>query len=218
MTEPGSRAPVTHCRRPQRNFEQAERGSGHCHRTRISFISSQLSMAGLISPKPLSYLQHGIQYNPYQRAGVVAYSDNQNAAGNQLTIHTPDQSLAAMMEGSPALTMAAHEEHKIYTLVIQLLDPGSRESALLELSKKREQFDELALVLWHSFGKLSPRFSSSVPSNRYQVLCRPCSRKSSRFTRCSHLPTSLPTSPIVSATHLRSFSASLPTLTLDNSF
>lgn len=35
--------------------------------------------------------------------------------------------------------------------------PGSstqREAALLELSKKREQYEDLALVLWHSFGKL----------------------------------------------------------------
>lgn len=28
-----------------------------------------------------------------------------------------------------------------------------RETALLELSKKREQYEDLALVLWHSFGK-----------------------------------------------------------------
>ena len=35
--------------------------------------------------------------------------------------------------------------------------PGSstqREAALLELSKKREQYEDLALVLWHSFGRL----------------------------------------------------------------
>lgn len=34
--------------------------------------------------------------------------------------------------------------------------PGSsaqRENALLELSKKREQYEDLALVLWHSFGE-----------------------------------------------------------------
>jgi len=34
--------------------------------------------------------------------------------------------------------------------------PGSnaqREHALLELSKKREQYEDLALVLWHSFGE-----------------------------------------------------------------
>ncbi|PWO00862.1 Rcd1-domain-containing protein [Tilletiopsis washingtonensis] len=36
--------------------------------------------------------------------------------------------------------------------------PGSsaqRENALLELSKKREQYEDLALVLWHSFGVMS---------------------------------------------------------------
>lgn len=46
-----------------------------------------------------------------------------------------------------------HEEGKIYALVIDLMDVSTRESALLELSKKREQYDDLALVLWHSFGE-----------------------------------------------------------------
>jgi len=45
-----------------------------------------------------------------------------------------------------------HDDGKIYTLVIELMDPNAREAALLELSKKREQYDDLALVLWHSFG------------------------------------------------------------------
>lgn len=49
--------------------------------------------------------------------------------------------------------MSADEDGKIYSLVIDLMDPNSREGALLELSKKREQYDELALVLWHSFGE-----------------------------------------------------------------
>lgn len=44
--------------------------------------------------------------------------------------------------------------------------PGSsmmRENALLELSKKREQYEDLALVLWHSFGT---HLSRSVPDSR----------------------------------------------------
>jgi CCR4-NOT transcription complex subunit 9 len=44
------------------------------------------------------------------------------------------------------------DNSKIFGLVIDLMDPGTREAALLELSKKREQFDDLALILWHSFG------------------------------------------------------------------
>lgn len=57
----------------------------------------------------------------------------------------------------------------VYHLISQLCqrpDPTStsaqkdgsearRETALLELSKKREQYEDLALVLWHSFGVMS---------------------------------------------------------------
>lgn len=44
---------------------------------------------------------------------------------------------------------------KMYNWIIELISGSSgREHALLELSKKREQFDDLAFILWHSFGKL----------------------------------------------------------------
>ncbi|KAK0467333.1 uncharacterized protein EV420DRAFT_1617407 [Desarmillaria tabescens] len=58
----------------------------------------------------------------------------------------PHQSVA------PYLPNASSHNGKIYALVIELMDPMAREGALLELSKKREQYDDLALVLWHSFG------------------------------------------------------------------
>jgi hypothetical protein len=50
---------------------------------------------------------------------------------------------------------SGEEDGKIFSLVIDLMDPVSREGALLELSKKREQYDDLALVLWNSFGEYS---------------------------------------------------------------
>lgn len=53
---------------------------------------------------------------------------------------------------------SAQDDEKIYALVIDLLDPETRDTALLELSKKREQYDDLALVLWHSFGMCPPSF------------------------------------------------------------
>lgn len=40
-------------------------------------------------------------------------------------------------------------------LVLDLTNPVTRENALLELSKKRESFPELAPYLWHSFGTIS---------------------------------------------------------------
>lgn len=39
--------------------------------------------------------------------------------------------------------------------IADLLSENTREAALLELSKKREQVPELALILWHSFGMAS---------------------------------------------------------------
>lgn len=54
--------------------------------------------------------------------------------------------------GGIAGVSPGHEEGKLFSLVIDLMDPNTRETALLELSKKREQYDDLAMVLWHSFG------------------------------------------------------------------
>ncbi|KAH9840122.1 Rcd1-domain-containing protein [Rhodofomes roseus] len=106
-------------------------------------------MAGLISPKPLSYMQH-MQYNPYGR-GVAGYGDSPANGLPPLSHPTPQNMVPGYNGSSPGL-MAVHEETKIYGLVIDLLDGNTRETALLELSKKREQYDDLALVLWHSFG------------------------------------------------------------------
>ncbi len=46
-------------------------------------------------------------------------------------------------------------------LVLDLTNPHSRENALLELSKKRESFPELAPYLWHSFGTISALLQAS---------------------------------------------------------
>ncbi|KAG5459287.1 MAG: cell differentiation family, Rcd1-like-domain-containing protein [Olpidium bornovanus] len=64
------------------------------------------------------------------------------------------------MANSTAATAAVQQldEEKVYTLVADLLEPATREAALLELSKKREQFEDLPLILWHSFGERRPRF------------------------------------------------------------
>ena len=43
----------------------------------------------------------------------------------------------------------------LHPLIFKLSVPDQRESALLELSKKREDFPELAPILWYSFGTVS---------------------------------------------------------------
>lgn len=47
------------------------------------------------------------------------------------------------------------EMDKIYALALDLINPEKREEALLELSKKRENVQDLAPILWHSFGVMA---------------------------------------------------------------
>ncbi|KAL7754117.1 RNA-binding protein, CCR4-NOT complex subunit Rcd1 [Sorochytrium milnesiophthora] len=57
--------------------------------------------------------------------------------------------------GNLMANQVAIDEEKVYALVLELQDPQRREQALLELSKRREHYEELALVLWHSFGTMA---------------------------------------------------------------
>ena len=43
----------------------------------------------------------------------------------------------------------------MYKLVLDLVNPDSREIALAELSKKRDSFSELAPLLWNSVGTMA---------------------------------------------------------------
>lgn len=47
------------------------------------------------------------------------------------------------------------ENRRVLEWIAQMMRSETRESALLELSKKREQVPELALILWHSFGVMA---------------------------------------------------------------
>lgn len=112
-------------------------------------------MAGLISPKPVSYLN--AQYNPYAR-GLSGFADTPPPllATAPLAHPVPHQPVGQFMSNNgTSNNSSSQEDGKIYGLVIELMDPNTREGALLELSKKREQYDDLALVLWHSFGMLA---------------------------------------------------------------
>lgn len=116
-----------------------------------------------LSPKPIPYGQYN---NPYSVSRLAYPSPPPlNVSGLILGSGTPFSAIGPNgLNGGGGLSnpngaganahLAAQEEAKIYALVIDLLDANAREGALLELSKKREQFDDLALVLWHSFGVL----------------------------------------------------------------
>ena len=109
-----------------------------------------MAMTGLVSPKPVYHPQGNGQYTGYTR-GLSAFSETPplltSSAGPQAQIP-----LSAFSNAAGSHPLALQTDNKIYSLVADLMDPATREGALLELSKKREQYDDLALVLWHSFG------------------------------------------------------------------
>ncbi|EEC46276.1 predicted protein [Phaeodactylum tricornutum CCAP 1055/1] len=51
---------------------------------------------------------------------------------------------------------------ELLPLVLQLINPDQREVVLLELSKKRESFPDLAPILWHSVGSIAALLAEIV--------------------------------------------------------
>jgi CCR4-NOT transcription complex subunit 9 len=109
-------------------------------------VSIRTMMAGLISPKPVHHPQGAGQYSGYTR-GLSAFSETP-----PLSSGSAAPQLGSFPNAGASHALALQTDAKIYNLVVDLMDPATREAALLELSKKREQYDDLALVLWHSFG------------------------------------------------------------------
>lgn len=61
----------------------------------------------------------------------------------------------------------SEENRRTLNFIADLLNEDTREAALLELSKKREQVPELALILWHSFGTFPSLNGDAVNPNVY---------------------------------------------------
>ena len=80
---------------------------------------------------------------------------------NQLTPSTmssavqQQQSQQQLAPSSDSMTNKALNDEQIYQWISELVTGNNRERALLELGKKREQYDDLALVLWNSFGVIT---------------------------------------------------------------
>ncbi|CAO3659084.1 hypothetical protein INT44_008355 [Umbelopsis vinacea] len=113
------------------------------------------------NPQLQQYLNHRSQQLPMS-ASTGTRSDPYTAyaaalMSNQMPLQQNFQQQQSQQQQHEQVQhkLAQLDEEKIYTLVLELLNPNLREQALLELSKKREQYDDLALILWHSFGVMS---------------------------------------------------------------
>lgn len=93
--------------------------------------------------------QHAQQqhYNRLAALGAAAHAGAGGGGGQQDGGPPPPPQVA-----QAAVDNVSEENRRTMAYIADLLNEGTREAALLELSKKREQVPELALILWHSFG------------------------------------------------------------------
>lgn len=131
----------------------------HQYQPEPSWIHQQQSHHQQQHPSHMSH-QHAQQAQAATALAAISQQNHYNriAAGNSTNGHGhgghsmgPDSNMT-MLDGN-----FSEENRRVLGWVAELLNGNSRETALMELSKKREQVPELALIIWHSFGMLQHR-------------------------------------------------------------
>jgi CCR4-NOT transcription complex subunit 9 len=94
------------------------------------------------------------QAQAMQAATVAAQHQHYNRiAANNNTVVPGISGMASSEHNQSVGDQTLNDENRrVLDWIAQLLKQSTREQALLELSKKREQVQELALILWHSYG------------------------------------------------------------------
>jgi hypothetical protein len=133
--------------------QQSHQGLSHAQQHAQAQAQAQAAAAAAAAAQQQAYNRIAVNqshHNPHSqnnnRDNRQSSGDSMNNAANSMT-----------EQGSPGMGMGdiSEENRKVLQWVAELMDPARREGALMELSKKREQVPELALVLWHSFGVMT---------------------------------------------------------------
>lgn len=84
----------------------------------------------------------------------IAVNSNNTTRDNNTQQNNTSTSLTAM-GAQDSDQQVSEDNRRVLQWIADLMEPSKREISLMELSKKREQVPELALVLWHSFGVMT---------------------------------------------------------------
>lgn len=95
--------------------------------------------------------QHAQQAAAAAASAAQQQHYNRVAANHNNVVTVP--SIPSHGQDTSIMDNVTEENRRTLGFIADLLNESTREAALLELSKKREQVPELALILWHSFGK-----------------------------------------------------------------
>ncbi|TQV94922.1 hypothetical protein V2A60_009995 [Cordyceps javanica] len=120
--------------------------SGHHQQQQHPQQGSGASAAQQQAQQQAHQAQHQAQQQAQQQHYGRLASNNHANSGNQNVAHNQQDNSHDHISEDNRRTMA---------YIADLLHENTREAALLELSKKREQVPELALILWHSFGVMT---------------------------------------------------------------
>lgn len=94
--------------------------------------------------------------NMYATTGAVPHMNTHTAMASSLSQTTPASQQAPQGHSNSNSSQGkALNDEQIYQWISELVTGENRERALLELGKKREQYDDLALVLWNLFGVMT---------------------------------------------------------------
>jgi len=94
-----------------------------------------------------------------QDTAGAASSSSAASSATTVTMSSAQSTSAAAASGPATAansgSAANVDREQVYTWILELSSPDTRETALLELSKKREVVPDLAPMLWHSFGTIA---------------------------------------------------------------
>lgn len=133
-----------HQQQQQQHHQAAQH---HPHQQQHSLVAQQHAQVQAAAAAAAAAQQQ--HYSRIAMAGTGATNPPQGAGGGGMAGDNGLSGAISVMDGG-----VSEENRKVFIWVTELLDPNRREAALMELSKKREQVPELALVIWHSFGTI----------------------------------------------------------------
>lgn len=116
-----------------------------------------------------AFLMQQLQHGQAGTAGPAGAGANANAAPNAPQRTTSigasgndETSVPASAGAAGTAGSSAINDTLVYTLITEFVYGTNKEQALMELGKKREMYEDLALVLWNSFGVMSCLLSEII--------------------------------------------------------
>jgi len=83
-----------------------------------------------------------------------SYNINTSVGSNAANIGSVPLGIQQQQQQQRNMNQNNTQYEKIFQNILELLDPASREQALAELNKKKDTYEDLAPILWNSFGIL----------------------------------------------------------------